>query len=136
MLHDLPLMYLKLCRKHLETVGRNDPLGNLPFLFLPFRKIGLFVVTGLFRLTLKSVGDGFHMAGVSIQKGEGLIELHLQRIDDVVQANNRGHGFEIIILLWAPVGEQKSPQKIAGRKCDAFRVPGTSRLRPRRHFCR
>ena len=43
--------------------------------------------------------DGFHPTCVEIQKGERLIELHLQSVDDVVQANSCGHGFETIILL-------------------------------------
>jgi hypothetical protein len=36
--------------------------------------------------------------GVAIQKRGGLIELHLQSVDDVVQVNSRGHRSETIIL--------------------------------------
>jgi len=86
-------VYLKLCRKLLEAVGRNDSLGNLPFVFLPCRKIRL-LVAGVLCLTQKSMGDGFHLTGVEIQKGGGLLELHLQSVDDVFQTYSRGHSFE------------------------------------------
>ena len=39
-------------------------------------------------------GDGLHLTGVEIQKGGGLVELHLQSVDDVFQTYSRGHSFE------------------------------------------
>ena len=34
------------------------------------------------------------LTGVEIQKGGGLVELHLQSVDDVFQTYSRGHSFE------------------------------------------
>jgi hypothetical protein len=67
------------------------------------------------------VGDGFHLAGVEIQKGGGLVELHFQTVDDVIQASSRGHIFETIILpannqfLRFPVGSKTRRIREANR---------------------
>jgi hypothetical protein len=83
-LHDRPLVNLKLRGKLLEVVGRNNSFRSLPFLFLPCRKFRLLCVARLLCLTQKNVRDDFHLAGVAIQEGGGLVELHLQSVDDVI----------------------------------------------------
>jgi hypothetical protein len=40
------------------------------------------------------VRDGFHVAGIEIQKGGGLVELHLQSVDDIGQPDS-GHGIRL-----------------------------------------
>jgi hypothetical protein len=42
-LHDLPLVDIELRGKLLEAAAGGDALGNLPFVFLPVRKIRLLV---------------------------------------------------------------------------------------------
>ena len=79
-LHDRPLVNLELRGKLPEAVGRNDSLSNLLLRFLPGGKIRFRVVAGLLCFTQKNVGDSFHLAGIKIQ--EGLIELHLEGIDE------------------------------------------------------
>ncbi len=103
-------MNLELGGKLPKAVGRNDSLGNLPSLFLRCRKIRFFVVAGLL-LTQKNVEDGFHVAVIKIQEGGVLIELHLEGIDDVVEANSRRHRFETIIL---PRSVEGAVQTVAG----------------------
>jgi hypothetical protein len=41
-------------------------------------------------------GDGLDLARVEIQEGKRIVGLHLQRIDDVLQKNGRGHGSETL----------------------------------------
>jgi hypothetical protein len=98
-LHDGPLVNIKLCGKCLETVrGTNSP-RDLPFALLPCGKIRLLAVFGIFCLTQKIAGDIFHLSCIEIQVGGEFVELDIQSVDNVVQANSRGHVLETIILL-------------------------------------
>jgi hypothetical protein len=101
-LYDHPLVNLELRGKLLKAVGRNASLDNFPLVFLPCRKTRLLVVAGLLCLTQKNMGDGFHLAAIRIQEGGGLVELQLQGLNDIVEANSRRHRFETIILPSAP----------------------------------
>ena len=81
-------------------------------MLLPCRKIRLLVVAGFFCLAQKIAGDGFHLACIAIEKRQRLIELHLQCVDDVSQANSRGHSVKAIILGWAPASLDNYPPAV------------------------
>ena len=96
-LHDPPFVNIELRGKLARVAGEENSLCSLPFLFLPRGKIRFLVVAALLRRAQQIAGDGFHLARVEIQERGGLVELHLQSVDDVAQANSRGHGFGTII---------------------------------------
>jgi len=81
-LHDCPLVHLKLRRQFQEAPCRNDPPGDLLFLFLPSRQIRF--LTSFLGLSEKFVRDSFYMTRVRIQEGGGLFEPYLQSVDDLL----------------------------------------------------
>jgi len=89
-LHDRPLVDVELGGKLLEPISRNNSLGDLPFLLLPSGKVRL-LADRLVCLAQKIIRHGLDVAGVQIQERRRLVELHLQRVDDLLQENNRGH---------------------------------------------
>lgn len=58
----------------------------------------LDLLVGLLRCAKEVPGDGRDPAGVEIQIGRVFVELHLQCVDKVLEANGRGHGFVPFIL--------------------------------------
>ena len=105
-LHDCPLVHLKLRRQFQEAPCRNDPPGDLLFLFLPSRQIRF--LTSFLGLSEKFVGlsekfvrDSLYVARVRIQEGGGLFELYLQSVDDLLKANRDRHASEIILISGA-----------------------------------
>ena len=81
----------------LEAVSRNNSLGDLPFLLLPSGNFQ-FLPDTLLCLAQKIIRHGLDPTGAKIQKRRRLVELHFQRVDEVLQENSRGHIFKKVIL--------------------------------------
>jgi hypothetical protein len=74
-LDDLPLVNIKSCRQLLETVRKNNLLGNLSLRLLPRGKIRLLIIFARLCLDQKIAGDDFDLAGVKIQERVRLVGL-------------------------------------------------------------
>jgi hypothetical protein len=70
LLHDRPLVNIKLGGKPHEAVARNDSLGHLPFVILQVGRVRLVIVpvAPLLRHTQQFTGNGFDLPRIQIQK--------------------------------------------------------------------
>jgi hypothetical protein len=75
-------VHLKLRRQFKAAPCRNDPPGELPFLFLPSRQIRFLTI--FLGLSEKFVRDSPYVTRIRIQKGGGIFELYLQSVDDLL----------------------------------------------------
>ncbi|MEZ5353131.1 MAG: hypothetical protein R2762_10890 [Bryobacteraceae bacterium] len=88
--HDVPLMHVELGGQVQKSVCVHDSLRHFPLVFLPRGKAWLLPAFQVLRGLQKVPVDAVHLAAIQIEKSREIIELHLQRVDDVFDLHLHG----------------------------------------------